>query len=183
VWTNDDLPVDARVALGLGYFCGLRRAEILALHGDQVALRARHLVEFVRKGGGKDRFDYGDVLDHFTWALPHLEARRLEAPLRALAFQRGSEWLMPWQSRRPQSLNKRLTRWLAESGWPGAFGPHRLRHSFATNLLRSGVPLDVACDLCNHSSPAITMRYVRVAGGRLAQLRQPEWTTRAREQR
>jgi site-specific recombinase XerD len=164
------LPTDARVALGLGYFAGLRRAEIVSLRGDQVG-RDRRLVAFTRKGGGEDTFDYGDVLDHFAWSMPHLEPGRLETPLRRLALQRGPDSLMPWQSLRPQALNRRLTRWLDEAGRPGAFGPHMLRHSFATNLLRSGVPLDVACDLCNHSSPTITMRYVHTGGGRLAALR------------
>jgi site-specific recombinase XerD len=69
-------------------------------------------------------------------------------------------------------LNRRMGDWLVQCELPSdAFTPHNLRHSFATNLLRTGVPLDVACDLCNHSSVAITMRYVRTAGRRLSALR------------
>lgn len=172
VWKSD-LGLDARVALGLGYYCGLRRAEITSLHGNQVWGGA--LVNFKRKGGGEDRFDYADVVAHFDTFLPHLQAGRLVEPLRSLALSRGTAGLMPWGDWcSPKALNDRMSGWLASAGvCSDAFTPHRLRHSFATNLLRSGVPLDVACDLCNHSSPTITMRYVRTSGGRLASLRQP----------
>lgn len=40
---------------------------------------------------------------------------------------------------------------------------HRFRHSFATDLLASGVPLEVLADLMGHSSIAITRVYARVA--------------------
>jgi site-specific recombinase XerD len=172
VWTAD-LPTDARVALGLGYYCGLRRREITSLHGGQVWGGA--LVNFTRKGGGEDRFDYADVLGHWQAMAPHLQAERLTAPLEHLARRRGDLALMPWGDwTSPKALNRRMYGWLSDCGLPSAaFTPHSLRHSFATNLLRTGVPLDVACDLCNHSSPAITMLYIKTGGGRLAALRQP----------
>jgi integrase/recombinase XerD len=166
-----DLPTDARVALGLAYYCGLRRAEVVALHGEQVWGRA--LVNFTRKGGGEDRFDYGDVLDHTAAFLPALlpDPDVLERPLRDLAQQRSGRPLMPWLSTSPKAMNKRMPSWLRLAEVTEQVTPHMLRHSFATNLMRSGVPLDVACDLCNHSSPAITMRYIKTGGGRLAALR------------
>lgn len=173
VWTSD-LPGEARVALGLGFFCGLRREEITTLRGSHVWGGA--LVNFTRKGGGEDRFDYRDVLDHFDSTMPELQPNRLDVPLRWLARTRGDLLLLPWEDDwiSPSGMNKRMRRWLADAGLaPDAFTPHMLRHSFATNLLRSGVPLDVACDLCNHSSPTITMRYVRTSGGRLRALRSP----------
>ena len=40
---------------------------------------------------------------------------------------------------------------------------HQLRHSFATRLTRSGVPLLVIADLCRHASVATTQRYAKVA--------------------
>ena len=161
-------PLDdvARVMLGLGFFCGLRREELTTLAGSQIW--NGRISSFIRKGGGEDHFDWSDVLDHFAYALPHLQGERLPDPLLRLARERNLQRLVPWSSRRPEALNKRMAGWLPEGVF---FTPHQLRHSFATNLLRSGVPLDVACDLCNHSSPTITMRYVKTSGGRLAALR------------
>jgi integrase len=178
-WLSD-LPPVARVITGLGYFCGLRRNELVTLTGGQVW--GGSLVNFIRKGGGEDRFDYLDIVAHFQHFLPHLRADLLVEPLERLARERGPARLVPWQSHRPQALNKRLPGWLESAGLPGnAFGPHQLRHSFATNLLSSFVPLDVASDLCNHSSPTITMRYVRTSGGRLASLRGITHTQEARK--
>jgi len=172
VWTAD-LPVDARVALGLGFYCGLRRREITSLHGSQYWGGA--LVNFIRKGGGEDRFDVADMLAHWQVKAPHLQPLRLTEPLERLARLRGDLALMPWAPwSSPKALNVRMYSWLDDCGLgSAAFTPHSLRHSFATNLLRTGVPLDLACDLCNHSSPTITMRYISTGGGRLAALRQP----------
>jgi site-specific recombinase XerD len=174
LWSCESLPDDARVALGLGYFAGLRRSEIVALRGSQVSW-GRQLVNFTRKGGGEDTFDYGDVLDHFTWSLPELviDPALLEAPLRRLTLNRAERRVMPWGDYiAPVAVNKRLPAWLRLAGLASdAITPHMLRHSFATNLLRTGVPLALASDLCNHSSPTITMRYVKTGGGQLAGLR------------
>jgi integrase len=39
-------------------------------------------------------------------------------------------------------------------------GWHILRHTFATTLLRNGVDIQTVCDLCGHSSIAVTARYI-----------------------
>lgn len=172
VWRSD-LTLDARVAMGLGYFCGLRREEVTRLRGNQVWGGA--LVDFTRKGGGEDRFDYSDVLAHWQRTLPATEPLRLVEPLECLAHSRGPLALMPWASwNSPKGLNRRMCNWLVECGIESdTFTPHQLRHSFATNLLRTGVPLEMAAELCNHSSVTVTMRYVKTAGGRLASLNRP----------
>lgn len=172
VWQSD-LPIDARVAMGLGFYCGLRRAEVTRLRGDQVWGGA--LVNFIRKGQGEDRFDYTDVLEHWQRTMPALEPMRLLEPLRSLAHERGPVALMPWAPwNSPKALNRRMVDWLCNSDLgSAAFTPHQLRHSFATNLLRTGVPLEMACELCNHSSVVVTMRYIKTAGGRLASLNRP----------
>jgi integrase len=171
VWTHE-LPDDARVALGLGYFCGLRREELVRLTRGQVWGGA--LVNFTRKHGGEDRMDVDDLLDHWQRTLPQSEPHRLVAPLSRLSRREGDGLLLPWASTRPEALNKRMCRWLCQCDVPsGAFTPHQLRHSFATNLVATGVPLALVASLCNHGSMDITMRYVRVGTGQLAALRAP----------
>jgi site-specific recombinase XerD len=49
----------------------------------------------------------------------------------------------------------------------GPYTPHQLRHSFVTNLLRSGVPIHLVSRMANHSSTAITMRYVKAGASEL----------------
>jgi len=41
--------------------------------------------------------------------------------------------------------------------------PHRLRHTFATEMIRAGMPLPALMKLLGHRSPRMTMRYVEVA--------------------
>jgi hypothetical protein len=41
--------------------------------------------------------------------------------------------------------------------------PHQLRHTFATEMLRSGVSFPVLMKLLGHVNPEMTMRYVDVA--------------------
>ena len=45
----------------------------------------------------------------------------------------------------------------------GDFRLHDLRHSFATEAVRRGVPLPEASKLLGHSSIAMTMRYTHVS--------------------
>jgi site-specific recombinase XerD len=41
--------------------------------------------------------------------------------------------------------------------------PHRLRHTFATEMSRAGMPLPALMKLLGHQTPKMTMRYVEVA--------------------
>jgi integrase/recombinase XerD len=175
------LPDEALITLGLGYFCGLRRAEITNLRGSQVDTRRRRLVGFTRKGGGDDVLDYGELIGLVADDLPELcpDPRRFLRPFHEAVVAAGAGLLMPWSmtsqaaqamyrvqaANDPALVNKRFQQWGFE------FTPHQLRHSFVTNLLRCDVPLHLASRLANHSSIQVTMRYVKVGGSDLAQLR------------
>jgi integrase len=45
--------------------------------------------------------------------------------------------------------------------------PHQLRHTYASEMIRSGVTLPALMKLLGHSDPGMTMRYVEVAGNDL----------------
>lgn len=47
--------------------------------------------------------------------------------------------------------------------------PHRLRHSFATEMARAGMPVPALMKILGHQTPKMTMRYVEVAGTDLRQ--------------
>ena len=47
-------------------------------------------------------------------------------------------------------------------GLPTDIVPHQFRHTYATEMLRSGVSFPVLMKLLGHLDPAMTMRYVNV---------------------
>jgi len=167
--TFTSLPLDGRIAMGLMFFCGLRRAEVTALRGDQFDIGTGTIRDFLRKGGGDDSLPYMDVLAIFHRKLPHLLCGRSPQSIarewEQRAQRRGAGLLLGFP---PDGMNKRFLTWC-----DGEFTPHQLRHSAVTNLLRAGLPLDMVSWLMNHSSPAITMRYVKQSGSRLR-----EWAER-----
>ena len=57
LWNSSTLTSDARVVLGLGFFVGLRREEIVRLSPAHFIVPPRMLIGFTRKGGGDDVTD------------------------------------------------------------------------------------------------------------------------------
>lgn len=186
------LPLDARVVLGLGFFCGLRRMEIVGLHPQQVERKTRQLVAFERKGGGEHSLPYGVMLDVLNAELPELGASEFVAPLYELCDDARAcrrPLLVPWAeeiaalaSKRPRRVHplpagkidpqivyKRLNTWLAAAGVPRAFTPHQLRYSCATNLARAGMPVQLIQRVLNHASLGTTERYVRSSNADIAE--------------
>ena len=180
-------PLDdgSRVVLGLGYFGGLRRAEITSLRVHNIDLAARRIVRFRRKGGGDDYVAFGSILDVIEERLPHVlgqggTASVLEPMERLVDARTPDQSLLPWDfvpasqvARRrhalgegqidPQRVNMRFRTWLRRAGIrEDAFTPHALRHSAVTNLLRAGVPIALVSKLVNHANIQTTMRYAKL---------------------
>lgn len=162
-----DMPNGLRTAIGLGFFCGLRRAEIVGLTVDQ--LTDRRIVDFVRKGGGEDNLPWRTLVEVYEAHLPHLEPERF---LEALGqSRRVGEHLTPFYT--PDALNRAVAR--AGLG----FTPHQLRHSCATNLIRADVPLPIVSRMMNHTSINTTMLYVKAGGDELHSWLRTSRTTEA----
>jgi site-specific recombinase XerD len=153
------------VAFGLGFFCGLRRDEIVKLRGSQIL--GDQIVNFRRKGGGEDTLNWLTMHDCYRQGLPRLVGNgRFPMVLRDLAESRGDQTLLGWSD--PGSFNDATTRMAGRVG-AVSFTPHQLRHSCATNLLRCGVPIHLVSSLLNHRSIDTTMRYVRAGHNALAE--------------
>jgi site-specific recombinase XerD len=175
------LPPEGVVALGLMTLCGLRRAEVVGLRASHLDMENLRIVDFTRKGGGTDTVEIGAMLEHWRRTMPNLLGRggedRLQRGLESLLSAAGGGALLPWQNRQggpttAHSVTTHMRTWMVRAGFgPDDFTPHQLRHTFVTNMLRTDVPLDVVCELANHSDPKITMRYRRVAGGVLRDYR------------
>ena len=177
VWNLPTLTQEDRVMLGLGYYVGLRRFEIVEVPAAKFDLDGRLIVNYVRKGGGFDVTPYGEMIDYTRFKLqehatPNLE--RFEADLRYLATTSPGR-LLPLGdvNTDPGWVNKRVAELIAEAGLPeGAFTPHAMRHSCVTNLLEAGVELHYVAALVSHSDTKTTRRYTTGSGVLARQLQQ-----------
>lgn len=164
-----DLDPTLRLCLGLGYFAGLRRYEILQLEVRHVDSLARRFLGFTRKGGGDDILPYGDCADVLARLSTgaddflNLVSTAAEGP--------PDRRLVPWVDREVDgntgNVINRNMRKATDALWLPRYTPHQLRHSFVTNLLRCGVPLHLVQKLANHSSPTVTSRYIKAGGEEL----------------
>lgn len=158
VWTKAwalDMPDPLRAAMGLGFFCGLRRAEVVSLTVDQ--LTDARIVNFVRKGGGEDTLSWRTMVEVYAQHLGHLGHEQFITSLGAV--RRRNSHVTPFQD--PAWFNRAI------NGLGVDFTPHNLRHSCATNLIRAGVPLPIVSRMMNHTSITTTMLYVKAGGDEL----------------
>lgn len=163
VWRLDLEPSD-RAALGLGFFCGLRKQEMYSLTVSHVTPSA--IVNFQRKGGMKVDLPWLDMVSVFAQKLPHLlpEPEVFIDSLAHLVQDRNfDDPLLRWRIYESK-FNKQMKKWCNLAGVP-PHDVHSLRHSCATNLIRAGLPLALVSRLMNHTNVNTTMRYVQ-AGGR-----------------
>ena len=174
VW-GSELTREDRLWLGLGYFCGLRRVEIVTISPHAFDTSAGQAV-FQRKGAGIHALEYRACLNIIDQELPQLTMGLAEHWLDLLhevVEERrvlGAQFL--WydaeghEENDGNRLNKRLdNRIIPHLGLPPhCITPHRLRHSCATNLLRAGMLPEYIAHQLSHSSVNITKGYTKMSG-------------------
>ncbi len=130
---------------------GLRLSEVHGLHFDQVHLRHGLLVDVVRKGGHVADIHLNDDA-----------TKALDAWLKVRGVSPGP--LFPGSDATGtlarRTIQKRLERFGELAGVAGALHPHRLRHTYATELMRSGNGTELIRILMDHSSIATTQGYL-----------------------
>lgn len=162
----------ARVGLGLGYYVGLRRNEVMSLKWQHVDLKRQRLVDFPRKGGGTDVMHYGECVAVIAERMPLLLPGGADAFHSQLevawerAHERASDGMMPSLGGK-NWFYRAVYKWQADAGHANSFSPHALRHGFVTNLLRADVPVHLVSRMANHGSIETTMRYVKAGGAEL----------------
>jgi integrase/recombinase XerC len=134
---------------------GLRLNEAVSLKLEDVQLNDRKGIVWVRQGkGGKQR------------VVPlNLDARNVLRDWLNVRPEDGTDFI--WiavdgeqeQALSSRSVQRALTRIGRQAGLP-ALTPHMLRHSFAKNLIDSGVGLEKVASLLGHSSLNTTRIYV-----------------------
>lgn len=154
------------VAALLGIDAGLRHSEVLGLRWEDIRL---------------DEGKYGcAVIANRRWngvdgPPKHGKHRRVPLSLRLrdalLVLKRvsPSRYVILTHWGKPVDSHATIPRWFAEAcdvdGVPR--GVHILRHTFATDALRSGVNLRILQKLLGHSSIAITERYLHTTSAEL----------------
>lgn len=133
-------------------YAGLRRNELLELALSDVDL-AEGTIR-IRKGKGeKERVAYippplGSILRSYL---------RSRGQSTQIQFFLGSRKNAPLGLR---ALRNTFDTIAQDVGFPCS--PHRLRHSFVTQMLKCGIPLQAASELAGHASVVTTMGYVRL---------------------
>lgn len=145
---------------------GLRAGEVAGLELDDVDWRHGEIV--IRGRGGRQELlplpaDVGEALvGYLRRGRPPTESRRLFVRVCA-----------PHQGLRSSSIGSLVSRACGRAGLPRV-GPHRLRHTTATDLLRHGASLSEIGQLLRHRSGAETTAiYAKVDQSALETLAQP----------
>lgn len=149
---------DPRVlaAVLLAADAGLRREEMVRLHGDEVSLTLTEdawgtITVATRSEAVRTKSGHGRVVPILT--------ERLAAALKALFPATGKPLLRARTTVSVHSLAERA--WLA-AGYPKNQAQlHRLRHRFASWLADSGATLTTIRDLMGHRTVLTTERYLR----------------------
>lgn len=144
---------------------GLRAQEVASLDLEDVDWRAGEVV--VRGKGRCDErlplpVDVGEALvDYLSQCRPSSRCTRLFLRVRAPHVELTKQGI------------KDVVRWAcARAGMP-AVGPHRLRHTAATTMLRVGVPLPEVGQVLRHRSLSTTAIYAKVDERQLGSLAMP----------
>jgi integrase/recombinase XerD len=163
-----------RALIELLYGTGLRASEALRLGIDDVDLSEGML--FVRQGkGGKDRVvPFGERVRQAIRVYLREERPTCPGPL-FLSIRR--------RALTREGLEALVARAAGHAGIPRAVSPHRLRHSYATHLLRYGAPLVAIQALLGHASLVSTEVYLSLETKDLARMVQTSHPREARAHR
>jgi integrase/recombinase XerC len=138
-------------------YTGLRLSELAGLEVDDVAVTARKGMVTVRSGKG-DRFREVPLNSACRTAVTEwLEQRQLLLDAKDTVSQ------ALWVSRLGRAMSKRavghvVERLAADAGLEG-LSAHVLRHTFVTNLIRSGADVVLVAELAGHRRLDTTRRY------------------------
>ena len=157
---DDVMQLQDQLLLALLYQGGLRRAEVIGLRPDDVALDRRLLR--VRGKGNKERLvPFGPGLAELIERLYRLRAYGPDDAL--LQTARGTPLY-------PKYVYNTVRRYLSGVTVEERKSPHVLRHSFATHLTEGGADLSAVKELLGHSSLAATQLYTHANLARLREV-------------
>ena len=144
-----------RALLGIFYGCGLRRSEGEALNLRDVHFRQNLL--YVRSGkfGKRRAVPMSEQVKEDLWTYV-IEERQAKPGETAFLCNRS------WKRLKGQDCNLHLQALAKRSNLNGHISLHTLRHSIATHLLQSGLPVEYVRDFLGHKHLEATQIYTTI---------------------
>ena len=144
-------PYHIQVAATIGYYTGMRKAEILSLQWDKHIDMEQHCIRLERKqtktNTSRGLYMTGDFLKVMLKAK---EVRDLEFPY--------CPWVVHMKGQRVKSFDHGWTALMKRLNMSG-FLFHDLRRTGVRNLVRAGVPETVAMKISGHKTRSVFDRY------------------------
>ncbi|WP_163380218.1 tyrosine-type recombinase/integrase [Cyclobacterium sp. SYSU L10401] len=158
--------IEETALLHLFYSCGLRRAEAVKLNTRDIHFRQQVL--YVREGKGAKR----RAVPMTARVSRELENYYLEARGAAKKAKDTEAFMLNGTGTRMSgdSYNRRLKEIAARTEIKREISLHYLRHSIATHLLESGLPVEQVRDFLGHSHLEATQIYAKVHQNQIRKL-------------
>jgi integrase/recombinase XerD len=154
--TDTDRGLRDRAMMHLMYASGLRVSELCGLELGDLDLQTG-VVRAFGKGGKRRLVPVGEAaLEALGVYLRDVRPKRAKADPTLFLSPRGRAFTR-------QGFWKLLKRYAAVAGITTPLSPHKLRHSFATHLLRGGADLRAVQAMLGHADLGTTEIYTRVA--------------------
>lgn len=158
-----------RAILELLFSTGLRVSELVRLNKDQINLKTREFGVIGKGGRARVVFISKQAADHVA---KYLMSR--EDPYKPLFIRvlRPNEIPAGDEKTRltARSVERLVKHYVKLANLPVEATPHTLRHSMATDLLRSGADLRSVQELLGHKNIATTQIYTHVTDARLREV-------------
>ena len=160
-----------RAIIGIFYGCGLRKDEGSRLNLNDIDLIKR--LVFVKKAKGNKQRYVPIATKHCEDIRAYIEEGRywfLQDNRSAWHTRKGLKkqstddeaFFLNMEGKRMQSFYQRLEYLKKKSGLEKHFSTHNLRHSIATHLLQSGMPIEEIAKFLGHSSLESTQLYTHI---------------------
>ena len=158
-----------RAILELLFSTGLRVSELSTLKIEQVNLEQEEFS--VRGKGDKPRVVF--VSERARKALKsYLDKRRDLSSFLFVSHDRAKKGREESGPLTPRSIERLVARYALEAGITKRITPHTMRHTFATDLLRSGADIRSVQSLLGHASITTTQVYTHVTDRQLKEVHQ-----------
>lgn len=172
-----------RFLIVLAYFSGMRKGELLALRYDDLEIKDDGTVLIHVNGTLSEKADStlkdGKLVTHTAVTAPKSKASIRTIPVDPCVIDElhiHKQWHLMEQLKNGyktpyifvtssggfynrKNIDRALNRYYRQIGVTTEKTLHCYRHSYATNLCRSGVPIQTASVLLGHSDISVTMRY------------------------
>lgn len=152
----EKLPVRDRAIVALLRLAGLRVSELVALDVDDVPVTARKGKVIVRRGKGAKYRDVPMPPELRTVIQQYVPARREQ---NAAGEHENALLLTHSGERMSEQSVRKLLLVVGESARIEHLTPHRLRHTYGTEMVRDGADLVIVADLMGHDSIETTRGY------------------------